>query len=322
MAQMLPSFDRLQLSERVRQSCQWVIERAGFVTVDDDALSMLGDELSIAAPTPTGVAAPLPDHSLTRDEIDRATLTLALDAINFGSGYHDVIRKRAGRSGSQTMATSLEHYVAFTGPLDPDRLQRITIDDCSQIFGQELDGGAQEELMSLFATALVDLGEWIDSSGGVRQAISRASGSTQAFAESLTDMRFYRDVEDYRSVTVSFYKRAQITCADLSRRVRADLFTDLDQLTAFADNLVPHVLRMHGALHYNDELTEAIDSGMLLEPGSEAEIEIRAAGVECVERLVATTGHRAMDIDAALWTMGGRAEMKATRRHRARTVFY
>lgn len=320
---MPTSFDRLPLCERVRRSCRRVVEHATLVTVDDDALARLADQLSIAVP---GSSAPIDDPpprtSLTTEELHEATLVLALDAINFGSGYHDIIRKRPGLSGSRTMAASLEEYVAITGPLDPGRLQRITVDDCSQIFGQELDGGAQEELMSLFAAALVDLGAWIDSGGGVISAISNAGGSAQTFAESLTTMLFYRDVEHHRSGTVWFYKRAQISAADLSRRIDGDLFIDLDRLTAFADNLVPHVLRMSGVLQYDDTLSAAIDRGVLLEPGSEGEVEIRAAGVECVERLATATGHRAMDIDAALWTMGGSAEMKAKKRHRSRSVFY
>ena len=323
MTQMQPPFDRLPLCDRVRHSCRWVSDRAALVTIAQDELDRVAEQLVSTMP-PVGPmeTEPPSEGPLGPAEIDRATLTLALDAINFGSGYHDVIRKRPGLSGSRTMAASLEEYVDATGPLDPERLRRITVADCSQIFGQELDGGAQEELMSLFAAALNDLGQWLDSKGGVDQAIEASDRSAQAFAHSLTEMVYYRDVERYEAESVSFYKRAQISSADLSRRVRPDLFTDLDRLTAFADNLVPHVLRMRGALRYTRPLSETIDRGILLEPGGAADVEIRAAAVECVERLADRTGLRAMDIDGALWTLGGSAEMKAVPRHRARSVFY
>ena len=47
-----------------------------------------------------------------------------------------------------------------------------------------------------------------------------------------------------------FYKRAQIVPNDLAVAGVAD-FRDLDRLTIFADNLVPHVLRVDGVLRYD-----------------------------------------------------------------------
>ena len=47
-----------------------------------------------------------------------------------------------------------------------------------------------------------------------------------------------------------FYKRAQIVAADLALAGVAR-FRDLDRLTIFADNLVPHVLRCDGVLVYD-----------------------------------------------------------------------
>ena len=38
-------------------------------------------------------------------------------------------------------------------------------------------------------------------------------------------------------------------------------FPDVDGLTVFADNLIPHVLRLDGALVYASELAELVDSG-------------------------------------------------------------
>ena len=319
MARM-SDFNLLSLCDRVRSSCSRVLDTATLVQIDEDALARLADEIG---PTERQVE-PLPrtHRPLDESESAAATLVFALDAINFGSGYHDIVRKRPGQSGAQTMASALTDYVSWTGPLSPERLQQISVDDCSQIMGQDLDGGALEELMSLFASALNDLGEWLEASGGAVAAVARADGSAEALAEQLTEMLFYRDVEFHHGAPVAFYKRAQITAADLARRVRPDLFTDLHRLTAFADNLVPHTLRMLGVIHIHPELAAAIESGLLLDPGGDAEVELRAAGVEAVERLAETTGRRAMDIDETLWTRGQDPTIKARRRHRCRSVFY
>ena len=77
----------------------------------------------------------------------------------------------------------------------------------------------------------------------------------------------YRDVAGYAGRAVPLYKRAQITAADLHHAFGGrgpGRFDDLERLTLFADNLVPHVLRLDGVLDYGDELSFTLTPG---EPG-------------------------------------------------------
>ncbi|MEZ5375336.1 MAG: queuosine salvage family protein [Acidimicrobiales bacterium] len=314
------------LPQRVRSSCAALMAEAEFVDIEVDRLAALAEEYrSATAAGSTVVGDPRPVASI---DADAALLVLALDAINFGSGYHDVVRKDPGLSGARTMASRLRAYVGMSGPLTAARLRTFTPADCSQIFGQELDGGALEELMFHFAVALNDLGSWLDTEfgGSVHEAMAHADRSAVAFAESLLAMPYYRDVErvdlDDGPLEVALYKRAQITAADLEREVGPGLFDDLGELTAFADNLVPHVLRIDGVLVLDPELEATINAGLLLEPGARPEVELRAAGVVVVDRLTSLTGHRAMDLDLMLWERGSGARYKAVPRHRARGVFY
>ncbi len=282
------------------------------MSIDHDQL----DRYNLAVETPE------PKTAGERPGESASMLVLALDAINFGSGYHDVVRKRPGQSGATSMASRLTDYAATTGALTAARLAAMTSTDTSQIFEQELDGGALEELMLRFATALNDLGCFLTDhhNGSALELIDGAHGSAVALAESLTAMPFYRDVEKHMGHEVAFYKRAQITPADLARA--GHRFDDLPSLTAFADNLVPHVLRVDKILVYDETLAQQIDRGIRLEPGSQGEVEIRAAAVHVVELLATRTGRRPMDIDLALWERGGQPIYKAVRRHRARSVFY
>ena len=87
-----------------------------------------------------------------------------------------------------------------------------------------------------------------------------------------------------------FYKRAQLTAADLAVAFGGEgwgCYRDLDRLTCFADNLVPHVLRCAQVLVYAPSLARRIDAGELLAAGSPEEVEIRAGAVHAVERWVA-----------------------------------
>lgn len=311
----------------VRSSCRRAVEDFNWVEIDQSAIDGVADGLAndSALLAPTEATSSHGDSEVfSPEEAEaKATLVFALDAINFGSGYHDIVRKRPGLSGAVTMATSLSEYVERTGPLTGPRLRRITVEDCSQIFGQELDDGALTELMERFAMALNDLGHWLTSANDSSlAAIQAADNDAPTLAGNLTSMPYFRDVEVLDGTRVHFYKRAQIAAADLSRELPQLEMSRLDELTCFADNLVPHVLRLDGILHYDDALLRRIDNGELLEPGSREEIEIRAAAVVVVEHLATRLGHRAMDIDLALWTRGGSPRYKAQPRHRARSVFY
>ena len=127
-------------------------------------------------------------------------------------------------------------------------------------------------------------------------------------------MPFYRDV--------GFYKRAQLTPADLSLAGVAR-FDDLDQLTIFADNLVPHVLRVDGVLGYAPGLLERINREELIPAGSAEELEIRACALHAVELIKSELdGVTAMQLDYVLWNRGQQRDYKAQPRHRTRTVYY
>jgi len=166
--------------------------------------------------------------------------------------------------------------------------------------------------MALYAQALRELGRHL----GIRspiEAIADAGGSAAALARSLASgMAMYDDR--------GFYKRAQIVPSNLALAGVAD-FADLDRLTIFADNLVPHVLRREGVLVYADGLAALIDSGRTLRSGGQ-EREIRACAVHACELLSERLGLPPREIDHRLWTRGQEPRFKQAPRHRCRCVYY
>jgi hypothetical protein len=137
---------------------------------------------------------------------------------------------------------------------------------------------------------------------------------------------------------VYFYKRAQITCADLALAFRNEglgAFHDLPTLTAFADNALPGILRAESVLEVVDPAdAAAIDSGRLLPTNSEVEIALRAGAVVAVEDLRTAienlTGETwtAMQIDHVLWNRSQRLKKRVSpcnmplRAHRTQCVYY
>ena len=101
------------------------------------------------------------------------------------------------------------------------------------------------ELMALYAEALRQLGAFLGDRSAL-DVIAAADGSAERLASLLAaGMPMFDDL--------GFYKRAQIVPSDLALAGVAE-FSDLDRLTIFADNLVPHVLRVDGVLKYTSEL--------------------------------------------------------------------
>jgi hypothetical protein len=185
-----------------------------------------------------------------------------------------------------------------------------------------LDQDAEHELVGLFVESLRDLGAHVATFAGL---VDAADGSAVALVETLAEWDCFRDVSEYGGRMVPFLKRAQIVAADLHRAGVAE-FSDLARLTMFADNLVPHVLRLDGVLSFEPELVARVEAGELIEHGSAEEVEIRACAVHAVELIVAAgrpaAGNTAAQIDEILWNRGQAPQYKAVPRHRSRSTAY
>lgn len=309
---------------RLRAAVATVADRATTVRIDPAALDRLAADLQPEGP------ALLPEEVPTGDEEAMAAEVVAWNAVNFGSGWFPVLRKRPGLSGARSLAEALSDHVAQAGPPTADWLAGVDAAACASVFDQPYPGPV-DDLLELFARAWRDLGSLLaDRYDGSASALVRAAGgSAAALVETLGSMPLARDVATHgagdRAVEVPFLKRAQITVSHLARAFDGQglgRFADVDRLTAFADNLVPHVLRMGGVLVYDRALATRIDGGDLLRPGSPEEVEIRACGVQAVELLARTTGLAPAVIDNQLWQRGQSTELKALPRHRCRCSWY
>jgi|GEM_PF-109452 len=345
------------LPDRVRAACARVTERARFVRLDEGALAEYAASLPAAAepvePDPAtslfGGGGEGEGEDAAADAETRAAFVVCLGAINFGSGWWPTIRKRPGHSGYRTIAAGVTErfgergawtaaeLAAITaryrtiaagvterfgerGAWTAAELAAITAPEIAGVVGQDAD----HPLMADFAAALRDVGEHVrDDHGGRFLALAEAAGgSAPALAGLLAEWRAFADVSTYDGRPVPFFKRAQLVAADLGRF--AGPLSGVERLTAFADNLVPHVLRVDGVLDLDPALAARIDAGELLDHGSPEEVELRACAVHAVELLAGATRRRLSpaEIDLALWTRGGQPRYKAVPRPRSRNTAY
>jgi hypothetical protein len=294
----------MAISDDVRVACAEIAASARHVRIDIGAMPPL-------EPAPAPELHPQ-RHYLEGEPADVATYLLTLDAINFGSGWFPLLRKRvadgAPVSGYFTVAWELADRFRAEGPWTNAQLRTMTTVEIARVLDQSPD----LELMSLYAQALRALGGFLGRRSAL-ELVAQSGGRAQTLAQSLAGaMAMFADS--------GFYKRAQIVPHDLALAGVAT-FDDLDELTIFADNLVPHVLRCAGVLVYDDALADHIDAERLL-PMDRREHEIRGCAVHACELLSRRDGVAPQILDQRLWDHGQSPEIKARPRHRCRTVYY
>lgn len=105
----------------------------------------------------------------------------------------------------------------------------------------------------------------------------------------------------------------------------------------FADYRVPQSLQALGILKYSDDLLEKIKNNVVLEYGSNEEMEIRGCSIHCVELLRKEIDNlvkndadadqkpiNSVIIDFYLWDYATRhpEDMKGCPEHKTRSIFY
>jgi hypothetical protein len=291
----------VSLTDDIRAGAARVAAKGRHVRINEDAIEAYARTLPAHSP-------PAPDVTGADDET-RAAFSLQLNAINFGSGWFPTLRKPPGLSGFRTVEAGLRSR----GPWTADELKTLTKEEIAATFGQDPD----HELMGHFERHLRELGTKVDSFLDFAR-----SGTVEELATELASWDTWYDISPYGDDRIPFFKRAQIAAADLALSGLAT--TDgLDRLTLFADNLVPHVLRLDGVLTFDGDLVQRIEAEQLIDHDSPEEVEIRAAALHAVELLVQAHGNTtATAVDNVLWLRGGEPRYKARPRHRARTTAY
>lgn len=291
----------------VRSACAYVAHGAKYVRINESMLDRYALEL------PSYKPFNLLDtrRHFIGDMQQTASYVLALDTINFGSGYQVLMEHEGARfiddSIYFTLSMGLKNYYEARGALGAQEMAQITKEKILQIFSLPHEGHFCREFAALCAQSLNELGHFVLSSydGDFLKLIEAAEGSAEKLAAILAGLESYQDIHEYHGHPILFYKRAQIAAADLHLafgHLKRELFGDIERLTMFADNAVPHVLRADGILEYDPELAARIDSGIEIESGSAAEIEIRACALHAVELIAARKpGFCAMNIDHLLW---------------------
>jgi hypothetical protein len=142
------------------------------------------------------------------------------------------------------------------------------------------------------------------------------------------DVPGFRDMTPTSAGLLAFNKLAHLAVTFMSR-VDGAMITGLADFPAFADYMLPRVLRHAGVFRYSERLAHAVDTLAPIEHGSRWECALRWATVHAVERLRAELACRGNDtttvaVDYALWHAAVLGEERAALgpHHRCLTMAY
>lgn len=317
--------------DRVRETTEFVVSKAKHVKLHSDRIAEFCQRLS---PVDIVKAYKYQGDFYFRgsDETSLVDYTFTLNALNFGSGLSSQWKDKRKKSGSsfKHIAQGLKDYAEAGSPLGSEFAQQVTEDQLSSIIGI----APSMEIIPMFKKSLNELGDFTVSAFGSYSNLlssldSQKRGELLA-TTLLTNLPCYADVAEYHGEKIYLLKRAQILANDLYLAFQGfgpgDI-KDVNRLTMFADNLLPHVFRVEGILEYDKALLDRINNGEAISKDSEEEIEIRATAVQVVEIMRQMFRAKipnifSAQIDWFLWEYAQQPKYKSLPRHRTATYFY
>ena len=310
--------------QKVRDACAAVMQEAVHVHINYGMLGSYARGLLDKYPLTTTLGAE--NHFLSDNAEETARYVLALDSLNFGSGYFRQARDEGVSFSYTVFAKGLKDAFRNGEMNAPEKWTEVESADFCRMFNISAGANASiDTLFGLFVPHLQETGRRVVEGyqGKAMNFVEAANGSAEAMAETLSQWPTFTDCAEYKGRTVPILKRAQIMPADLHLAGVAS-FSDMDALTIFADNRVPHVLRCDGALTYTEALAGKIDALVPLPSGSAEEVELRAASIHAVEFMKAASGRNvtSVNIDHILWHRGAEPEIHTRPTHRTMGVWY
>lgn len=255
--------------------------------------------------------------------------------LDFGSGFRRLLHKfRDGKGAWLTIRAGLVRL----GQKDKS---------CSAAWMASMSLGEVQQFFDLQVQDLLPLAEFLreDINEMGSQLLAHGYKTPGEFLEDIiadgaTQMVYklveyfpltFKDEYCVNNQQVCFYKKAQLVVSEVYMRFyREDerfKFKDIDNLTAFVDNVVVAMMRQNNIIVVNDKnLTEKLESEEVLLKGSEEEVCLRARALTAVEIIVDRINEREKlesGIDTAHlnaqrlcnWLWGGLGKMPENRQY-------
>lgn len=282
--------------------------------------------------------------------------------LNIGSGYRKELKSATGRGAAETITFGmLSLFISQTAPT-AEWMAGLTRSDVSELFGLQyqqekahptitgiylMERTELAGLLDLLYDLLTDCGRTLMQKNHRSLAhfildVSKAPAGERPKANRLvealvTTFRGLRDAALWRDKPIFVFKKAQLIAADCWRAFRNKApanfaFDDVDQLSVFADNVLPACLISLGLIKVSGDIAtlieEQTDLGLPPAVSSQIDSRLRAAAIAICDHIVDRARERgkemtAADLDYYLWSLGKEAAYRGLKRPvNKQTLYY
>ena len=194
-------------------------------------------------------------------------------------------------SDTDAMVYQIDKAIQKGVPLLNGRYMRdINIDEFRKLFTGNIEMPMLEEKVKILnevGETLVSKydGDWINFiEAGPNKLYANGEGLVERL---IADFQRFDDFSIYENEKIYFLKLAQLAFWGIHRELSNSYFyiEDMENMTAFADYIIPVALQTFRITKYTSKLEEKINQGVLLERDSREEIEIRSATIYTTAKL-------------------------------------
>ncbi|MBI2451526.1 hypothetical protein HYV50_00440 [Candidatus Pacearchaeota archaeon] len=274
---------------KVLSSAEFVVENAKHVKINKNKIKEFCKNFHHGNVNHWLSEAPLDFSKLNEEEI--LNFLLVYSAIGFcywGDPPWSINYSGKKHTGSFAMISAImKAHEEGINILDPKYRSQINKKEFSKIL--EITENNKIHLFDERLKFLNESGKIIVNKygGDVSNLIKSAENDIIKLLEIITkDFSAYSDSYKYNGKEVYFYKKAQLFISDIFQTFKGEgigHFHNVRELTALADYRIPQVLRNLSIIEYSKELAEKIDKEILIQKGSQEEIELRASMIWVVQ---------------------------------------
>jgi len=272
----------------ILQSVLPVIKRSRHVSTSGDAVAsvarwMAYEQFSIPNDSGTGPF----DMGSDPDRLFDVNLFVA--ALNFAFTDFDSSIKFScdyqGHTWSDSEAMFARIHAAINAGTDlfsGEFLATVTRQDLARIFAGDIELPMLDERVQILNEVGATLVDQYD--GAFHKFVRSCAPAMYAQGDGLMERLVgefprFNDVSTYHGQEVQFHKLPQLALWSMHRALCRSgewILSDIEDMTAFADYIVPVALRLMGIIAYAPDLEASIAAGEMIARDSDEEIEIRA----------------------------------------------
>ena len=219
--------------------------------------------------------------------------TMLINTLNFVfSDFSTSVKyKIESLSDTEAMVYQIDKALLEGVPLTQGHYMRdIDLKEFKRIFTGNIEMPMADEKVKILnnvGNTLVTKygGDWINFiDDGPKKLYDNGEGLVERLVR---DFKRFDDYSVFENEKVYFLKLAQLAFWGIHRELSKRHFyiEDMENMTAFADYIIPVALENFGIVKYSSGLKEKIDSGILINRDSIEEIEIRSTSIYVTAKL-------------------------------------